>query len=162
MRCLKTLKLMNNNMKTIHRRRLWVNDPQARAAALLRQCSGKALMPCCPTFTDGLNLCPQLRRINSASADIISCFTLSHRMQEELPTSLLQAKPPPSEQKDPDRDPKNNYRLRLVPNASSPLSLIFSTALYALQHAIQRQNKLITLSITYPINSWFYMQYTNW
>lgn len=53
-------------------------------------CSGEALMPCCPTFTDGLNLCPQLRRINPASADIISCFTLWQRMQEVLPTSRLQ------------------------------------------------------------------------
>lgn len=53
-------------------------------------CSGEALIPCCPTFADGLNLCPQLRRINPASADIISCFTLWHRMQEVLPTSRLQ------------------------------------------------------------------------
>lgn len=48
-----------------------------------------ALMPCCPTFMDGLNLCPQLRQINPDSADIISCSALWHRIQEELPTSAL-------------------------------------------------------------------------
>lgn len=110
--------------KTIQHHRPCLDDPQAHAAALLTLCSGKALMPCCPTFTDGLNLCPQLRRINPASADIISCFTLSHRMQEELPTSLLQTKPSPLVQF-PDRDPKNSYHLSLVPNTSSSFLLYF-------------------------------------
>lgn len=53
-----------------------LNDPQVHGAALLTLCSGKALMLCCPTFTDGLNLCPQLRQINPASAGIIFCSTL--------------------------------------------------------------------------------------
>lgn len=38
-----------------------------------------ALMPRCPTFRDGLNLCPQMRQINPDSADIISRSSLWHR-----------------------------------------------------------------------------------
>lgn len=39
----------------------------------------QALMPRCPTFRDGLNLCPQMRQINPDSADIISRSSLWHR-----------------------------------------------------------------------------------
>lgn len=39
----------------------------------------QALMPRCPTFRDGLNLCPQMRQINPDSADIISRSSLRHR-----------------------------------------------------------------------------------
>lgn len=49
-----------------------------------------ALMPCCPTFMDGLNLCPQMRQINPDSADIISCSTLWHRRNSQRPHFLQQ------------------------------------------------------------------------
>lgn len=62
--------------KAIPQHRQLLNDLQVSAVTLFKLCHGNALMPCCPTFTDGLNLCPQLRRINPDSADIISCFTL--------------------------------------------------------------------------------------
>lgn len=51
---------------------------------------GGALMPRCPTFMLGLNLCPQMRQINPDSADIISCSTLWHRRNSQRPHFLQQ------------------------------------------------------------------------